>query len=44
MFWIDVFEHTAQFGTPNPFEEVGGAPAGEYASTHGDAEDVEYFL
>ncbi len=44
MFWIDIFEHTAQFGARKPVEEVGGAPTGEYASTHGNAERMEYFL
>ena len=39
-----MFDHTAQFGALNLFEEVGGARTAEYASTHGDAEDVEYFL
>ena len=44
MFWIDVTEHTAQFAAGSGFEEVGGKASGGYASAHGNAEGLEYFL
>ena len=44
MFWIETSDDTAQFPSKPGLEEVGGKPTEEYASTHGDAEGLEYFL
>lgn len=44
MFRIDTREQTREFVETSAIEEVGGPRIARYASAHGDAQGLEYFL
>ena len=44
MFRIEPPEQTREFEDTSAIEEVGGPRIARYASAHGDAQGLEYFL